>query len=86
MVRNDGVFVLRMSDDGTAPVALPLAGVAAVRVAVPVDHEQLDMALRTAWRSATRGALLHYLNAGYQVTAFQRAAGGEPPFYQLERV
>lgn len=85
VVRNDGVFVLRMSDDGTAPVALPLAEAATVRVAVPVDHEQLDMALRTAWRSETRGALLHYLNAGYQVTAFQRATGGEPPFYQLER-
>jgi len=85
VVRDDGVFVLRTSDDGTSPVALPLADAAAVRVAVPVDHEQLDMAQRTAWRSATRRALLHYLGAGYRVTAFQRATDGAPPFYQLER-
>jgi predicted GNAT superfamily acetyltransferase len=44
------------------------------------------MPQRAQWRAATRRALLHYLDNGYHVTAFQRAVGDEPPFYQLERL
>jgi predicted GNAT superfamily acetyltransferase len=85
VVHADGVFVVRPNDDGTTPMAMPLSEASVVRVAVPVDHEQLDLTQRAHWRAATRRALLHYLDAGYAVTAFQRATADAPPFYQLER-
>jgi predicted GNAT superfamily acetyltransferase len=86
VVHREGVFVVRPNADGTAPVALPLSESSVVRIAVPVDHEQLDMSQRAHWRAATRRALMHYLETGYQVSAFQRASGDQPPFYQLERL
>jgi predicted GNAT superfamily acetyltransferase len=78
-----GVFVVRPSADGTAPLTAPFLDAPVVRVAVPADHEQLDMAQRAAWRTATRQALVHYLGRGYHVVAFQRASGDQPPFYEL---
>lgn len=80
---DDGVFVVRPSDDGTAPLTNAFADAPMVRVAIPPDHEQLDMAQRAAWRAATRQALVHYLGRGYDVVGFQRATGDQPPFYEL---
>jgi len=76
-------FVVWPSSDGTMPEGEALPAAAVVRVAIPVDHEQLTHGQRVAWRHATRRALLHYLALGYHVTHFQRALGEAPPFYTL---
>jgi predicted GNAT superfamily acetyltransferase len=56
-----------------------------VHVAVPRDLEALPNADRTAWRAATREALLHYLARGYRVTAFDRGSDTTLPHYALTR-
>ena len=80
---DDGVFVVRPSGDGTAPWTDAFVDAPMVRVAIPPDHERLDMAQRAAWRAATRQALVHYLGRGYDVVRFERARGDQPPFYAL---
>lgn len=59
----------------------------AVRVAIPSDVGSLmddDMELAVAWRAATRTALTHYLDAGYQVEEFER--GRTTSAYVLTRM
>jgi predicted GNAT superfamily acetyltransferase len=76
-------FVVRPSSDGAMPEGEAFPAKAFVRVAIPVDHEQLTHGQRVAWRHATRRALQHYLALGYRVTHFQRASDEAPPFYTL---
>jgi predicted GNAT superfamily acetyltransferase len=80
---SEGELVVHPSADGTAPLTAPFLDAPVVRVAIPPDHEQLDMAQRAAWRAATRQALVHYLGRGYHVVGFQRASSDQPPFYEL---
>jgi predicted GNAT superfamily acetyltransferase len=85
LVHRDGVFVVRPNADGTAPLAQPLVEAEVVHIAIPSDHEQLSIGQRAQWRAATRHAFLHYLERGYQVTAFHRALETQPAFYQMVR-
>lgn len=78
-----GEFVIRLSSDGSSPVASTFRSAPVVRVAIPQDFEALAQTNRVAWREATRVAFLHYLELGYQVISFQRATDKLPPFYEL---
>ncbi|MBC8086200.1 MAG: hypothetical protein H7Z40_02980 [Phycisphaerae bacterium] len=78
-----GVFVVRPSSDGPAPITNAFADAAVIRVAVPKEFGALPHEDRVAWRDATRGAFLHYLGLGYQVVSFHRATLEQPPFYEL---
>lgn len=80
-----GPFAVHPSADAALPEVTGRPDADSVCIAIPPDHEQLTLAQRAAWRSATRDALLHYLGHGYEVTRFQRAVADEPPFYELTR-
>ena len=72
--------------DGTLPPMLPDSP--RVRVAIPDDIFavlQADAGLAHAWRETTRRALMTYLERGYEVAGFSRAAGIEPAAYLLTR-
>lgn len=79
----DAPFVIGASSNGSMPVEAPFTPAAVVRIAIPADFEGLEPVQRVAWRVATRRAFLHYLGLGHEVTAFRRAADGQPPFYEL---
>jgi predicted GNAT superfamily acetyltransferase len=80
-----GALATPVAPDGTPTFAAPPPGAARVRISVPHDVDALAPALRAAWRAATREAFLAQLRRGYAVTAFRRAAGGDLPYYELER-
>lgn len=84
-VRATGTFVVRLDTEGRRPVTDAFVAADVVRVAIPADHTLLHHDERVAWRAATRAAFRHYLDRGYTVRAFQRAAHDMPPFYELVR-
>lgn len=54
-----------------------------VRVAIPPDIGAImerDSGLAAAWRAATREVLTHYLERGYEVDHFDRAADAAPSY------
>jgi predicted GNAT superfamily acetyltransferase len=63
------------------PVAAELRSRPLVRIAIPLDVEQLPVAEARAWRAATRAAFLGHLLAGYTVHAF--FSDGGRAFYVL---
>ncbi len=84
--RRPGLLVNPMRADGTPTLlAGPLPDAPLIHVAVPRDLEALPLERRAQWRAVTREAFLAYLERGYAVVDFQRAVGGEPPYYELSR-
>ena len=82
--RRPGLLVNPPRPDGTPTLlAGPLPDAPVVRIAVPRDLEALPLERRAQWRAVTREAFLHYLGRGYEFVDFQRAVGGEPPYYEL---
>ena len=71
---DDGVLVTPVDDAGR-PTLGPLPDVPIVSVAVPHDFAALTHDARAAWRAVTRAALVSYLDRGYEVIGFRRAAG-----------
>jgi predicted GNAT superfamily acetyltransferase len=84
--RRPGLLVNPTRPDGTPGLLdAPLPDAPVVHVAVPRDLESLGPGRRAQWRAVTREAFLTYLERGYAVVDFHRAAGDEPPCYELAR-
>jgi len=82
----DPIPVTTVVEGGQVRTVDPLPAAPRVRVPIPVDLEatlgrSADEAL--AWRLATRTAIMHYLAAGYRVSAFLRGTDRELPAYEL---
>ena len=82
----DPIPVTTVVEGGQVRTVDPLPAAPRVRVPIPVDLEatlgrSADEAL--AWRLATRTAIMHYLAAGYRVSAFHRGTDRELPAYEL---
>lgn len=78
-----GHFVVEPAADSPLPVEHALVDAPAIRVGIPDDHEQLSLDERIAWRTATRRAFTHYLDAGWLVRGFFRRDADTPAFYEL---
>ena len=83
---HDPIPVTTVVEGGHVRTVDPLPAAPRVRVPIPVDLESTlgrsaDEAL--AWRLATRTAIMHYLAAGYRVSAFHRGTDRELPAYEL---
>jgi predicted GNAT superfamily acetyltransferase len=80
--------IVNPTDANGIPALRDLPDAPAVLVAIPHDIQSLGERrpeLRTAWREASRRALLHYLGHGYDVTGFRRGVDGRLPVYELTK-